>query len=560
MNTMLGYIYYTKFRRYRLWFFLGGLVPIFAAGVSKPPRVTIVIVIDSCAKSLLNRTAPFLTDGLKTIFEKGLSYEEAYHPHGIPETAPGHATLATGTSPINHGWIRNEWYEAGILVKPDQDDRPESRTINPLDGSVYDYGSSAHRLMVDSLGDQCAVAEVGHKIAVYALSAKARSAIPCAGHAGKAFWFDGKTGCFTSSRAYFKELPSWLVQFNKVDNKDKDRTQFVWTLAHTIDDPAYAFWGVQQQDYTDQKSYLGSQMIDRSKKDPFEIFEKTPLADRLLAHCAQACFEDWIKDAPENAQLVLFISFSALDKINHLFGPWSREDLDILYHLDATIGDFMRAIESRIPKDQVLYAFSADHGNMPIISHIKERGIDFAQKINEKELAASLNAVIEKELGYKDMVVEALMPFVYCNHETFSTLPSKEQRKITKRICKYLKKQSYCLDAWPSKKLLYLPTDEKDMRWRLKKHLYPGRCGEVVFLFRPYTILSHHAGGTTHITPYDYDLHVPMILYRKGLYDGGERVTKPVDTTQLAPTLAALIGVPRPSASFARLLPGAVRF
>ena len=35
----------------------------------------------------------------------------AYYPYAVTKTGPGHASLATGTSPDRHGIISNDWYD-----------------------------------------------------------------------------------------------------------------------------------------------------------------------------------------------------------------------------------------------------------------------------------------------------------------------------------------------------------------------------------------------------------------------------------------------------------------
>jgi hypothetical protein len=45
------------------------------------------------------------------LYEQGIVYENANHRHANTETVVGHATLATGADPSEHGMIGNLWYD-----------------------------------------------------------------------------------------------------------------------------------------------------------------------------------------------------------------------------------------------------------------------------------------------------------------------------------------------------------------------------------------------------------------------------------------------------------------
>jgi arylsulfatase A-like enzyme len=62
-------------------------------------------------------------------------------------------------------------------------------------------------------------------------------------------------------------------------------------------------------------------------------------------------------------------------------------------------------------------------------------------------------------------------------------------------------------------------------------------------------IIAARPGYTaTHGSPYDYDRRVPLLFWRKGL--PGMEQPQPVETVDIAPTLAALIGLKVPQGAF----------
>jgi hypothetical protein len=60
------------------------------------------------------------------------------------------------------------------------------------------------------------------------------------------------------------------------------------------------------------------------------------------------------------------------------------------------------------------------------------------------------------------------------------------------------------------------------------------------------------AGGTDHTSPYNYDTHVPLAIYGLPFQAGTYRTS--IETIDLAPTLASLLGINAPTHSVGRVL------
>ena len=82
-------------------------------------RLVLQITIDGLRADLINRYENgFGKDGFRYLLKKGTVYTNAHYQHANTETIVGHATLATGTFPSQHGMIGNVWFdrEAGELA------------------------------------------------------------------------------------------------------------------------------------------------------------------------------------------------------------------------------------------------------------------------------------------------------------------------------------------------------------------------------------------------------------------------------------------------------------
>ena len=88
-----------------------------------------------------------------------------------------------------------------------------------------------------------------------------------------------------------------------------------------------------------------------------------------------------------------------------------------------------------------------------------------------------------------------------------------------------------------------------------KNQLYKKRSGDITCKLGPYCAITKYPKGTHHRTPYDYDLHVPLIIYQKDKFEN-KKINKQVWMTQFANTLAKIFEIAGPAASVFEPLPG----
>ena len=85
---------------------------------------------------------------------------------------------------------------------------------------------------------------------------------------------------------------------------------------------------------------------------------------------------------------------------------------------------------------------------------------------------------------------------------------------------------------------------------------YPGRAGHLVLVPRPYVALGTSGNAAQHGSSYGYDTRVPLLLWGRGVCPGEH--WDAVETTALASTLAALLGIRPPPASSDAVLASAL--
>ena len=122
-----------------------------------------------------------------------------------------------------------------------------------------------------------------------------------------------------------------------------------------------------------------------------------------------------------------------------------------------------------------------------------------------------------------------------------------------------MKAQPFVRESLPAAELAAIAMDSlkgRDpesltMKERLRLSYTPGLGGHVLSAFAPHILFIPPSFTATHGSPHDYDRHVPLVFW--GAFKA-RRVTTPVSTVDLAPTLAGALGlaVPEPVDGLAR--------
>jgi hypothetical protein len=81
---------------------------------------------------------------------------------------------------------------------------------------------------------------------------------------------------------------------------------------------------------------------------------------------------------------------------------------------------------------------------------------------------------------------------------------------------------------------------------------YPTRSGNIYFELEPFVLPSKDPTGTTHGSPWSYDTRVPLLWFGPSVRRGVYRA--PVSMADLAPTLSAILGIPKPPEARGRVL------
>ncbi|MBA2647797.1 MAG: alkaline phosphatase family protein, partial [Pyrinomonadaceae bacterium] len=122
-------------------------------------RLVLLIAVDQFRYDFLERFGDlFVEGGLRRLERDGASWTRSDYDHIPTETAPGHATMLTGTWPAENGIIGNEWFDrdSGKRVTSVSDE-----TVKLFGGGNDERASSPRRLLASTLGDELRLATAG---------------------------------------------------------------------------------------------------------------------------------------------------------------------------------------------------------------------------------------------------------------------------------------------------------------------------------------------------------------------------------------------------------------
>ncbi len=517
-------------------------------------RLVVQITVDGLRGDLLHRYGPsFGPDGFRRMTENGVWYTDAHHMHANTETIVGHATLATGAHPSEHGMIGNSWFNRADgrlgynIEDPDYELIPvpgfegEGKQLDPTQALAKTSGRSPANLLASTFGDELFKSNNGRS-KIIGISGKDRSAVAMAGHVGKAFWMSVETGAFQSSTYYYDEYPNWVTEWNSERPADV-AIGTKWNLSAPID--SYLLAANDDRPYeTDLKGF--GRTFPHEFGAPADGLYYTqalvsPLGDKLTASFGKAAVlgEELGKDGIVD---FLSLSFSGVDATNHFFGPSSLENEEMVRVLDRTLADLFAFLDKEVGQDHLLFVLSADHGMPEMSEYMAEHG-HASERNGHTALADELNDEIEASLGVKGAIKAFFRPYIYLDHEGI-TAAGGDQRTIERLIVDSLAARPGISMAMPS--VPFPEQRESFLEGPIRKNYHPERSGDIYVVQSPYSfLLDPGAIAVMHGSPWRYDTHVPILFSGPGIE--AAKVARRVGTVDVAVTLSEFFGTTMPS-------------
>jgi predicted AlkP superfamily pyrophosphatase or phosphodiesterase len=546
---------------------LAGLVLAFAplAGAQQGGndiRLVLQLTVDGLRADLLSRYADrFGEGGFAYLKQNGTVFANAHYQHANTETIVGHSTLATGAQPSVHGMTGNVWLDAetGELayniedaefpLLPTRQQVTAGDQVDPAQKLARSQGRSPRALLAETLTDKLNSYTAG-KAKIYAVSGKDRGAVALAGKAGKAFWISTNSGDFITSEYYYENYPEWVTQWN-AQRKAESLAAGHWQLLNDTD--TYLLAHQDDRPYeTDLRGYgrvFPHQFGNADNKLLYTQVVTSPYGDKLTADFArQLLINEQL--GRDNIPDYLSVSFSGVDAVNHFFGPSSLENEDMVLQLDRTIADMFQFIDDEVGLQHVLIVLSADHGMAELPEYMSEQGMDAGRLTTD--MVTDMATQAGRELfGLDNLVKFYYRPFVYLDQDVLQKA-GLDRQEVATSIASHLTREAGIHLAITPDDLKTAPPSS--LLTRVANNIHPIRSGDIYIVQDPYWFnFDKGPVAGMHGSPWRYDTHVPVIFAGTGV--PSNMVYREIEPADVAPTLAALLGMSPPASSQGKVLP-----
>ena len=510
------------------------------------PRLMVNIVVSSMHANDLNRyAANFTNGGFARLKNEGVWFTNASYDYMQTTTPVSLATISTGAQPSVHGVVSDHWFDYVGNKQVNLIDDSKEQSVNYSSGSG---NYSPRQLHAETISD--AVVESNDQSIIRTIAVEPLSAIVMAGHAGEAYWMENLQSDWTTSSYYTKELPRWILDYNRNDSNE-DFIIKSWTPLFDID------------------KYVNSQVIsinvakDSPNKRINRLEDTAPLATgNLIDVYEQMCYTPagntailaFAKqtiaknDMGSDEQVdVLNIVLDTPRLISGRYGVESIEYEDMLYRLDRDLEEFLTFTLAQVtdPRD-IIITLTSDHGSSPAYN---AQGKEL-ERFNVRQAEVITNAFIGAQHGNGDWVLGVIDNAIYLNHNLIydKGLSIADMQYDVATFVMQLRGVAHALSAEALRSSYF----GSGYGRKVQNGFYPRRSGDVIINLMPGWITEQNNIRSMSGSMYRYDTHVPLIIYGGGL--AAARRTEKVDITSLAATQAHMLGVSTPSAAEGEVL------
>ncbi len=512
------------------------------------PKLVVGIVVDQMRYDYLTRFYnQFGEGGFKRMINKGFSFKN-HHFNYIPTTtAPGHASIFTGTTPQNHGILGNIWYDK---IKKQKVYCVADANVSPVGTSSLDGSMSPVHLKATTITDQNRL-HTQMRGKTISIALKDRGAILSGGHtANAAYWFRGQSqGNWISSSYYMDKLPKWVIAFNEsntIDSYFKD-----WNTLYDIN--SYLESGPDNSQY--ERGFKGKEKptfpykLKQLKEfnGEYDILEQTPFGNSLTVDFAlTAIIEEQLgKDDDTD---FLTISCSSTDYIGHNFGVNSKEIEDTYIRLDQDLERLLNALDLSVGKNKYLVFLTSDHGATHVPQFLTSVKIPSGY-FKEASVQLALKNHI-RSLYKKDSIIENISNNqVFLNHNLINNY-NIDFEEVQNKIAQYLIKTKQ-IDKVYTRFQLENSNINSGIGARISKGFNLKRSGDVCYTLNP-SVIAYSKTGSTHGSGYQYDTHVPLLFYGSRIKEG--TTIKRTTVSDIAPTIATLLEITLPNETTGTIL------
>lgn len=481
------------------------------------PTLVVLVTVDQLRSDYLQRFQPQFVGGLSRLLRGGAWFPNAFQDHANTETAPGHAAAWSGRYPSHNGIVSNDRGVPDTSVRLLESDGP---------------GASPARIRGEMFFDWLHGRDPEAR--ALAVSRKDRGAILSVGRARESVYWFAPEGRFTTSTYYADSLPGWVRAFN-ARRLPEGMAGRVWDLL--LPDSAYAEPDSVPFEFGGRDVVFPHVMSPDSAVAARTLLD-WPWMDELTLQFALAGVEALGLGRGPGTDL-LAVSLSATDAIGHRFGPDSREIHDQILRLDRLLGAFLDSLGGLGDSSRIVLALASDHGVAPFPElHELRTGSAAGHVTLRPQLTDVRRALADRGVPARAFRLEGDQLWV--DREAFAGA-GVPLDSVVAAFAERVRAVPGVARADLARSLAAADTTHDRIARRWVHSLQPDLPIELVVTLEPYWVWGR-AADAQHGTPWDYDAHIPLVLYGAPFRPGRHDDT--VSAVDLAPTVAAGLGIP----------------
>ncbi|OIQ18819.1 alkaline phosphatase PafA [Lacinutrix sp. MedPE-SW] len=516
--------------------------------INTQPKLVVGIVVDQMRYDYITRFYnKFGEGGFKRLINNGFNCKNNHYNYVPTYTGPGHASIYTGTTPKYHGIIANNWYDKFIKKTVYC---AEDESVTAVGSETNRERMSPHRMKTTTFADENRLfTQMQGK--TIGISIKDRGAILPAGHsANAAYWFRGKNeGNFITSTYYMSNLPKWVKDFN-ASNTAENYIK-VWNTLYDIS--TYTESGTDLNAFEagfkgkDTAVFPYDLAALKDDNSGFDIIKATPYGNSIVTDFTIAAIDgeqlgqDIITD-------VLAVSFSSTDYIGHNFGVNSKEIQDTYLRLDKDLERLLSALDAKVGVGEYTVFLTSDHGAVEVPAYLKSNKIPSGY-FDGKGFRKKLDSFMLKRFKASNLIENISNSQIFLNKTALKTSNisiEEVQNALIKELINYKD-----IDKVYAASTFQEANFTKGVEMLLQNGYNQKRSGDVILVNNP-AVISYPKTGSTHGSSLNYDTHVPLLFYGKGVKKGS--TYSRTEITDIAPTISALLGISFPNGATGSVL------
>lgn len=453
------------------------------------PKLLVLVLLEQFRPEALDGLAPqFGPGGFRRLLDKGAFFPDCRHL-AASFSASAIATLATGAWPAQHGIVADSWY-----------DRASRRAVR----------ASGEALAATTLAAQIA-SEPRNRVFAVALD-QGHAALYAGTPHAQLFWMDAR-GEFAATGNW----PDWMAEYNRLKPVEN------------LHDAPWRALGAKPS-----APPLRTLKFDAAHPEEFlALYKASPLGEEAqFEFLAELVARERLGQGDGLDFVCLLAGSGAL--LGYETGGRSPLMDQLVLRLDQHLEYLLNTLDKTPGENAFSLVVAAAHGAPPapdvdLRSRLAVNGEALAQSV-DRALAAAASGRVEKYV----------YPYLYLDASGFRDpepvrLAAARAAMLQPAVAGYYTAGGACSigDVWER---------------RFRNSFHPKRSGDVMLSYLPEYIEEYGSGrGISYGSLYNYDVRAPLLFYgpqfRAGVFES------PVESIDVAPTMARAFGVAAPSSS-----------